>query len=82
LHYMNSFYYIGHFSKYIKPGAKRIACSSSRAQLQTTGFLNPDGTIVVVVMNTGDSKVDYRLYVGDQAIETVSFSHSIMTLMF
>ncbi|MCK9398675.1 MAG: glycosyl hydrolase [Bacteroidales bacterium] len=82
LHYMNSFFYIGHFSKYIIPGAKRIACSSSRAQLLTTGFKNPDGTIVVIVMNTGDSQVEYRLYVGDQAAETVSLPHSIMTLMF
>jgi glucosylceramidase len=82
LHYMNSFFYIGHFSKYIKPGAKRIACSSSRAQLLTTGFINPDGTIVVVVMNTGVTQQDYRLYVGGQAVETVSLPHSIMTLTF
>jgi glucosylceramidase len=82
LHYMNSFFYIGHFSKYIMPGAKRIACSSSRAQLLTTGFLNPDGTIVVIVMNTGAKQVEYRLYVGDQAAEIVSLPHSIMTLIF
>jgi glucosylceramidase len=82
LHYMNSFFYIGHFSKYIKPGAKRIAVSSSRAQLLTTGFKNPDGTVVVVVMNQGETEVDFRLYVGDQAAETTSLPHSIMTLMF
>jgi glucosylceramidase len=82
LHFMNSFFYIGHFSKYIMPGAKRIACSSSRAQLLTTGFKNPDGTIVVIVMNQGDTQVEYRLYVGDQAAETVSLPHSIVTLLF
>ena len=82
LHYMSSFFYIGHFSKYIMPEAKRIACSSSRAQLLTTGFINPDGTIVVIVMNQGDTEVVYRLYVGEQAAETVSLPHSIMTLMF
>ena len=31
--YMNSYYYIGHFSKFIKPGAKRIISSPSRSQL-------------------------------------------------
>lgn len=82
LHFMNSFFYIGHFSKFIMPGAKRIACSSSRAQLLTTGFKNPDGTIVVIVMNQGDTQVEYRLYVGDQAAETVSLPHSIVTLLF
>lgn len=82
LHFMNSYYYIGHFSKYIRPGAKRIACSSSRAQLLTTGFINPDGTVVVVVMNAGDTRMEYCLYVQEQAAEMVSLPHSIMTLIF
>jgi glucosylceramidase len=82
LHYMNSFFYIGHFSKYIKPGAKRIAVSSSRAQLQTTGFKNPDGSFVVIVMNQGDTEVAYRLYVEGQAAEITSLPHSIMTMVF
>jgi len=82
LHYMNSYYYIGHFSKYIMPGAKRIACSSNRAQLQTTAFKNPDGKIVVIIMNAGDTQVEYRLYVEELAAETISLPHSIMTLVF
>jgi glucosylceramidase len=81
LHFMNSYYYIGHFSKYIHPGAKRIACSSNRAQLLTTAFQNPDGTIAVVVMNQGDTPVNYRMYLGNQAVETVSLPHSIVTLL-
>jgi glucosylceramidase len=79
---MNSFYYIGHFSKFIRPGAKRIAVASSRAQLLATGFLNTDGSIVVVVMNTSDSEFKYKLYVGNQAAEAKSLPHSIMTLQF
>jgi glucosylceramidase len=82
LHLMNSYYYIGHFSKYIRPGAKRIAVSTSRAQLLTTGFINTDGTVAVVVMNQGDTEVKYRLYVGDNAVETVSKAHSIVTFLF
>ena len=81
LHYMNSYYYIGHFSKFIRPGARRISCSSSRAQLLTTAFLNPDGTIAVVVMNPTEEKIDYRLYLGKNAVETVSWPHSIATLV-
>ncbi|MCX6233753.1 MAG: glycoside hydrolase family 30 protein [Bacteroidetes bacterium] len=81
LHFMNSYYYIGHFSRYIRPGARRIACSSSRAQLLTTGFRNPDGSIAIIVMNTGKTKVNYHLYEGNQAVETVSLPHSITTLV-
>lgn len=82
LHYMNSYYYIGHFSKFIRPGAKRIGCSSSRAQLLSTAFMNPDGTIAVVVMNKQDTELSFRMYLGDQAVEVVSLPHSIMTLVF
>jgi glucosylceramidase len=82
LHYMNSYYYAGHFSKFIRPGAKRIACSSSRAQLLSTAFQNPDGTIAVVIMNKQNTPVNFRMYLGGQAVEAVSLPHSIMTLVF
>lgn len=82
LHYMNSYYYIGHFSKFIKPGAKRIVSSSNRAQLLTTAFRNTDGTIAVVVMNTTAEQFPYRLWVKGKAAETISLPHSIMTLVF
>lgn len=82
LHYMNSYYYIGHFSKFILPGARRIISSSSRAQLLTTAFQNPDGSIVVVVMNPTREKISYHLWMGGQAVETTSLPHSIATLIF
>ncbi len=82
LHYMNSYYYIGHFSKFIQPGARRIVSSSSRAQLLTTAFQNPDGSIVVVVMNPTPEKIGYRMYLGGRAVETVSLPRSIATLVF
>jgi glucosylceramidase len=82
LHYMNSFYYIGHFSKFIKPGAKRIISSSSRAQLLTTAFKNEDGTIAVVVMNNTDQSIPYHLWIGGKAAPTRSLPHSIMTFVF
>ena len=81
LHFMNSYYYIGHFSKYIRPGAKRIISSSNRAQLLTTAFRNQDHSIAVIVMNTSDKEIKYKLYVGDKAVETISLPHSIATLL-
>ncbi len=80
--YTNSYYYIGHFSRFIRPGAKRIVSSSSRDVLQTTAFKNEDGTIAVVVLNTTDQKMSYRLWIDGKAAETTSLPHSIMTLVF
>ena len=79
---MNSYYYIGHFSKYIKPGAKRIISSSNRAQLLTTAFQNPDGSVAVVVMNQTEEKFTYRLYQENQAVEVEILPHSIQTVLF
>lgn len=79
--YTNSYYYIGHFSKFIKPGAKRISCSANRDVIQATSFQNPDGSIVVVVMNRGDEDLEYRLWTEGKAVAINSPAHSIQTLI-
>jgi glucosylceramidase len=79
--YTNSYYYIGHFSKFIKPGAKRIASSASRDVLQTTAFMNPDGKIVVVVLNTTDQDMSFKLWCQNKAADMQSLAHSIMTVV-
>ena len=82
VHYMNSYYYIGHFSKFIRPGAKRIISSSTVDAVLTTAFLNPDGKIAVVVMNTSDKGQPLNLWLEGKAAKTSSPAHSIMTLVF
>jgi glucosylceramidase len=80
--YTNSYYYIGHFSKFVRPGAKRIASSPSRSQLLSAAFMNPDGKVSVVVMNKSDKKVLYFLWLDGNAAEVSSLPHSIQTLVF
>src|SRR5712692_2432643 len=82
LTYTNSYYYIGHFSKFVRPGAKRIASSPSRSQLLSAAFINPDGRVSVVVMNKSDQKISYYLWLEGQAAGVTSFPHSIQTLVF
>jgi glucosylceramidase len=79
--YTNSYYYIGHFSKFIQPGAKRIAAAASRDKLLTTAYQNPNGSIAVVVMNRTDEKLEYSLWIKGKAAKTVSKPHSIATLV-
>ncbi|MEM9921214.1 MAG: glycoside hydrolase family 30 beta sandwich domain-containing protein, partial [Bacteroidota bacterium] len=49
--YTPTYYYIGHFSKFIRPGAKRISTVSSRSHLLSTSFVNEDNSMVNVIMN-------------------------------
>lgn len=78
--YMNSYYYIGHFSKFIRPGAKRVGSSSTTAKLQTAAFVNRDGSTVVVVLNETDLAEPFNLWVGDRVGSGTAPAHSIMTL--
>lgn len=46
-----SFYYIGHFSKFIKPGATRIGTTVYSSDLESSGFRNPDDSLTLVILN-------------------------------
>ncbi len=81
LYYMNEYYYIGHFSKFIRPGARRVVSSSNRDSLLTTAFLNKDGKLIVVVMNQGEKKTPYYLWIAGKAVELSSLPHSIATMV-
>ncbi len=79
--YTNAYYYMGHFSKFIRPGAKRVAASSSRDQLQTTAFVNADGKLVVVVLNLTNETIPFKLWIDGNAADSKSLPHSIATLV-
>ncbi len=79
--YTNAYYYIGHFSKFIKPGAKRIGVASSREFLQSTAFINPDGKVVLVVMNSSPNKVKHIIWIKGVTAEAESEAHSISTYL-
>jgi glucosylceramidase len=79
--YTNAYYYIGHFSKFIRPGARRVATTSSRDVLQATAFLNTDGKVAVVVMNGTEKEQPFQLWIKGQAAAVTSRPHSIMTMV-
>jgi glucosylceramidase len=77
-----SYYYIGHFSKFIRPNAKRISTSASRTYIESTSFLNEDGTMVTVVMNSTDEPIEYKLYIGMEAVKETIQAHAMQTLVY
>jgi len=80
--YTNAYYYIGHFSKFVKPGAKRVSSAASRSQLLTTSFVNPNGQIVTVVMNQSNDKIDYFLLIGTEGAQLSIPPHAIQSLVY
>lgn len=61
LHWQSSYAYIGHFAKFIKPGARRLLCAANREVLECAAFENPDGSIATVVMNRSEQAHDFTL---------------------
>jgi len=79
--YTPSFWVLGHFSKFVRPGARRVEATSSHSSLQATAFRNEDGRLAVVVMNATDRAITYRVFV-DRLEATVAIpAHGIQTLV-
>jgi glucosylceramidase len=80
--YTPPYYYIGHFSKFIRPGARRVSTAPSRSQLLATSFLNIDGKMATVVLNQSGQEITYKLIVGDMQTSCRIVPHSIQTLVY
>lgn len=81
LRYDSSYYYLGHFSKFIHPGAQRIACGMSNDGLFPTAFINPDNTIIVVVLNSSAKPQNFKVWIAGRAVSAHSPPHSIETVV-
>ena len=77
-----SYYYLAHFSKFIQRGAKRIAVCSSTDSLETTGFINPNNNTVIVVCNSSNKSMSYRIQTQNKKGNVNIPARSIQTLIF
>ncbi|MDD2740376.1 MAG: glycoside hydrolase family 30 protein [Methylomonas lenta] len=80
--YQSSYYYIGHFCRFIRPGAHRVACAKTHDSLESTAFLNTDGTVAVVVLNRSEQAIDFLLKVQGLEAKTSIPARGIKTLLF
>ena len=61
LQYQSSYFYIGHFARFVQAGARRVLCAASREDLEATAFANPDGSVATVVMNRTQASIRFVL---------------------
>ena len=74
-----TYYYIGHFSKYIMPNSQRIGNSKYTDKIEVLSFKNTDNSITVVILNKNNESVSYNLVVEDNVIKDKISKHSIVT---
>lgn len=78
--YRLSYYYIGHISKFVTPGAKVVATSSYCSDLETVAFKNTDGTIVCIILNRTEEIFSPIIRLEQHIKQITIIPHSITTV--
>jgi glucosylceramidase len=76
--YNKQYYLLGHFSKFVTPGAYRIQSNTSN-DLKNVAFKNPDGSKVVVAYNPQTSAKNVKIQWGSQSFVVNIPAKSVMT---
>lgn len=78
-----SYWYIGQFSRYIRPGAVRIETSRWCSELEVTAFRNTDGSTAVVMLNRTDAALP--AYLVQNGVDLLAYTevqpHTIVTVV-
>ncbi len=79
--YQSSYYYFGHIARYVHSGAVRVGCEVHDRKLEACAFRNPDGGLVIVVLNPTARPRHFLLVLEDHFLEVPCPPRSILTLI-
>jgi glucosylceramidase len=78
----SSYFYLGHFARFVKPGARRVLCAATREDLECTAFVNRDGSVVAVVLNRTDAEISFNLRMAEGVHAQAALpAHAIATFV-
>lgn len=77
------YYVLGHASKFLLPGAVRIASDEpAGSTVKDVAFRNPDGTIVLYVLNTGTQAQPIQISARGKVVATTISAGSVATFVW
>lgn len=76
------YYALAQLSGFVRPGARRIASDSRRAGVDHVAFVNPDGEVVLLVVNPDDLPQTVTVRSGGQAFAYPLPPASVATLVW
>ncbi|MBI3155485.1 MAG: glycoside hydrolase family 30 protein [Burkholderiales bacterium] len=81
LHHQPAYAAIGHFARFVQPGAERVLAAATRERLECTAFANPDGSVAVVALNRSDEWLSFTLTIDGAAHAAELPPHAIATFV-
>jgi glucosylceramidase len=78
--YSGMFWALAHFSRFVQRGANRIDSDSTNQDLKHCAFENPDGSLVVILPNSGAERVAH-IRLADRIAQVTLPANSLTTLL-
>jgi len=78
------YYLLGHFSKNVRLGAKRIkySCNNMPSGMTISAFINEDGSKVMVILNRSGDRQTYNIRCGNRKFIYMQPDESVVTFKF
>jgi glucosylceramidase len=67
--YLAVYYYLAHFSKFVRPGSVRVALSGKQENVRALAFRSPEGGLVLQLMNRRDAPASVTVAWRDKVLQ-------------
>jgi glucosylceramidase len=78
--YTGLYYYLAHFSKFVRPGAVRIETKGSAKGVRCVAFKTPEGEVIAQLINSGKTDTKVEIEAGGRFLSVALPAVSITTL--
>jgi len=80
VHYTGLYYYLTHFSKFVRPGCVRIGSHETIEGIRSIAFQNTDNEVVVQILNSTTERKEVKIRLGKKQVSMQVDPISINTL--
>ena len=80
--YTGLYYYLAHFSKFVRPGAVRVETKGSAKGVRCVAFKTPEGGFIAQLINSGKTDTKVGIEAGGRSLSVALPAISITTLQW
>jgi len=80
--YTGLYYYLAHFSKFVRPGAVRVETKGSAKGVRCVAFKTPEGGYIAQLINSGKADTKVGIEAGGRSLSVALPAISITTLQW